>query len=31
MCPAELTITSNGQFTFGSTKYGSRNANDHNI
>ena len=29
--PVELTVTSNVQFTFGSTKYGTRNANDHNI
>ena len=29
--PDKLTITSNVQFTFESTKYGTRNANDHNI
>ena len=29
--PDKLTITSNVQFTFGSTKYGTHNADDHNI
>jgi len=29
--PDKLTITSNVQFTFGSTKYGTHNANDRNI
>lgn len=29
--PDKLTITSNVQLTFGSTKYGTRNANDNNI
>lgn len=30
-CPDKLTITSNVQFTFESTKYGTHNADDNNI